>query len=50
MKKELNYAFIDGQNLNLGIRSLGWKLDYKAVYQNITENCQRKNCFYGKFT
>lgn len=30
MKKELtNYAFIDGQNLNLGIKSLGWKLDFK---------------------
>ena len=24
-----NYAFIDGQNLYLGIRELGWKLDYK---------------------
>lgn len=24
-----NYAFIDSQNLNLGIKSLGWKLDYK---------------------
>lgn len=23
-----NYAFIDGNNLYLGIRSLGWKLDY----------------------
>ncbi|MBL7155149.1 MAG: NYN domain-containing protein [Candidatus Portnoybacteria bacterium] len=30
MIKELNnYAFIDSQNLNLGILSLGWKLDYK---------------------
>ena len=28
-KKENNYAFIDSQNLNLGIQSLGWKLDYK---------------------
>ncbi len=27
--KENNYAFIDSQNLNLGIQSLGWKLDYK---------------------
>lgn len=27
--KEKNYAFIDSQNLNLGIQSLGWKLDYK---------------------
>lgn len=24
-----NYAYIDSQNLNLGIQSLGWKLDYK---------------------
>lgn len=24
-----NYAFIDGQNLYLGVSSLGWKLDYR---------------------
>lgn len=24
-----NYAFIDSQNLNLGIQDLGWKLDFK---------------------
>ena len=30
MKKPLkNYAFIDSQNLNLAIRNLGWKLDFK---------------------
>lgn len=30
MKKESNnYAFIDSQNLNLSIRTLGWKLDYR---------------------
>ena len=28
-KKENNYAFIDSQNLNLGIQELGWKLDFK---------------------
>ncbi len=28
-KKENNYAFIDSQNLNLGVQNLGWKLDYK---------------------
>ncbi len=28
-KKENNHAFIDSQNLNLGVQSLGWKLDYK---------------------
>ena len=27
-KKEKNYAFIDSQNLNLGIRLQGWKLDF----------------------
>jgi uncharacterized LabA/DUF88 family protein len=27
-KRKNNYAFIDSQNLNLGIRLLGWKLDY----------------------
>jgi len=27
--KENNYAFIDGQNLNLGVRSMGWILDMK---------------------
>lgn len=23
-----NYAFLDSQNLNLGVQSLGWKLDF----------------------
>ncbi len=25
----MNHAFIDSQNLNLGIQSLGWKIDYR---------------------
>ncbi len=29
MEKENNYAFIDSQNVNLAIRSLGWKIDWK---------------------
>ena len=30
MQKPLkNYAFIDSQNVNLGIRDIGWKLDWK---------------------
>lgn len=28
-KTKSNYAFIDSQNLNLGIKELGWKLDFK---------------------
>jgi len=27
-KDKLNYAFIDSQNLNLGVKSLGWNLDF----------------------
>ena len=27
--KEHNYAFIDSQNLNLGIKDLGWSLDFR---------------------
>lgn len=29
MKKELNLAFIDGQNLHLGTTQSGWKVDHK---------------------
>ena len=29
LKKINNFAFIDSQNLNLSIRSLGWHLDFK---------------------
>jgi len=28
-KKENNFAFIDSQNLNLGIQKLGWNLDFQ---------------------
>ena len=29
MKKKGNYAFIDSQNLNLGVKSTGWEIDYR---------------------
>ncbi|MFA5431909.1 MAG: NYN domain-containing protein [Candidatus Paceibacterota bacterium] len=28
-RKENNFAFIDSQNLNMGVKSLGWFLDFK---------------------
>jgi uncharacterized LabA/DUF88 family protein len=28
-EKPVTFAFIDSQNLNLGVRSLGWELDYR---------------------
>ena len=39
-----NYAFIDSQNLNLGIQKLGWKLDYRKfrVYLKEKYNIQKK--------
>ena len=38
MKKSANnYAFIDGQNLYLGIQELGWKLDYKKFRTYLKE-------------
>ena len=36
-KNENNYAFIDSQNLNLGIQSLGWKLDYTRFRRYLKE-------------
>lgn len=29
ISKENNFAFVDSQNLNLGVRSMGWVLDMK---------------------
>ena len=48
-KKERNYAFIDGQNLNLGVRELGWKLDlYRfRVYLKEKYNVERAYYFIG---
>jgi uncharacterized LabA/DUF88 family protein len=48
-KKENNYAFIDGQNLYLGVRSLGWELDYKRlrVYLKDKYDIQRAFLFIG---
>jgi uncharacterized LabA/DUF88 family protein len=31
IEKQNNYAFIDSQNLNLGIREQGWALDFKRL-------------------
>ncbi len=34
-KKQIVFAFIDSQNLNLGVRSQGWKLDWRKFRQYI---------------
>lgn len=30
-----NYAFIDGQNLNMGIKKLGWNLDFRKFHYHL---------------
>lgn len=38
--KENNFAFIDSQNLNLGVQSLGWSLDFKKFRVYLREKYQ----------
>ncbi len=47
--KKSNYAFIDSQNLNLGIRSKGWELDFKRfrIYLNDKYNVKKAFLFLG---
>jgi uncharacterized LabA/DUF88 family protein len=44
-----NYAFIDSQNLNLGIKSTGWDLDFKKfrIYLNDKYNVKKAFLFLG---
>ena len=30
-EKQKNYAFIDSQNLNMGIKRIGWKMDFRKL-------------------
>lgn len=48
-KKTNNYAFIDSQNLNLGVLALGWKLDFKKfrVYLKDKYNIEKAFLFIG---
>lgn len=43
------YAFIDSQNLNMGVRSEGWKLDYRKFRQYLRNkyNVQQAYIFIG---
>lgn len=49
MKKENNFAFIDSQNLNLGVRDLGWKLDWKRfrIYLKEKYRVKKAYMFFG---
>ena len=45
MKKQNNYAFIDSQNLNLSIQSLGWKLDFARFRVYLKEKYHIEKAF-----
>lgn len=40
-----NYAFIDSQNLNLGIQKLGWKMNYKKFRVYLAEKYGVKKAY-----
>jgi len=46
---DITYAFIDSQNLNLAIRSIGWKLDFKRfrIYLKDKYNVDKAFLFIG---
>ena len=48
-EKENNYAFIDSQNLNLGVKSMGWNLDFKRFKKYLKEkyNINQAYIFIG---
>lgn len=49
-KKDVRYAFVDSQNLNLGVKSLGWRLDFKKfrVYLKEKYHVERAYLFIGQ--
>lgn len=44
-KKQENFAFIDSQNLNLGVRSQDWKLDFGKFRQYLITKYNVKKTF-----
>lgn len=44
MKKQ-NFAFIDSQNLNLGIQSIGWNLDFKKFRVYLKDKYKIKKAY-----
>ena len=45
-KPQDNYAFIDGQNLNLSIQRLGWKLDFRKFRVYLSEKYGVGTAYY----
>jgi len=45
ISKENNFAFIDSNNLNLGVQKLGWKLDYRKFRIYLAEKYGVKKAY-----
>jgi len=45
-KPQTNYAFIDGQNLNLSIQAMGWDLDFKRFRVYLSEKYGVRKAYY----
>jgi uncharacterized LabA/DUF88 family protein len=47
--QKANYAFIDSQNLNLGVQKMGWKLDWRKFreYLKNVHNVEKAFMFIG---
>jgi uncharacterized LabA/DUF88 family protein len=45
-KPQVNYAFIDGTNLHLGIADLGWVLDYRRFWVYLNEHYGVNKAYY----
>lgn len=43
--KEKVYAFIDSQNLNLGVQEQGWNLDFRRFRVYLKDKCNVEKCF-----
>ncbi len=46
LKQENNFAFIDGQNLNMGIKGLGWSLDFRKFRIYLREKYSVQKAYY----
>lgn len=44
-KKENNFAFIDSQNINMGVEELGWKLDFKKFIVYLRDKYSVKTAY-----
>ena len=45
-KPQVNYAFIDGNNLHLSVMNIGWKLDYRKFRQYLTDKYNIRKAYY----